>query len=58
MDLVAHLIRRNLDMLTDAEKVVGVKNDFKFVFFASFQNRTEAMGLELMEGLRDVCARL
>lgn len=58
MDLVAHLIRKNLDVLTDGEKVHAVKKDFKFVFFCSFQNRTEAMGLELMEGLRDICQRL
>ncbi|MFS8160340.1 MAG: hypothetical protein ACMG6E_09070, partial [Candidatus Roizmanbacteria bacterium] len=55
VDLIAHLIRKNLDLLSEYEKATGLKDDFRFVLFASFASREDSIGLEMMEGLRDIC---
>jgi hypothetical protein len=55
IDLVAHLIRKNLGLLSEYEKSTGVKDDFRLVLYASFTSREDSIGLELMEGLRDIC---
>jgi hypothetical protein len=55
--LIAHLIRRNLDLLSEYERETGFKDDFKFVLFVSFANREEAIGIEMMEALRDLCQK-
>ncbi len=34
--------------------ILGKGSNFKFILYASFQSREEAIGLELIEGLRDV----
>jgi predicted ferric reductase len=49
MDLVAHLIRKQLDILTSDEKTLIDANHFKFVLYVSFQNKEQAIGLELLE---------
>lgn len=55
LDLVAHLIRKNLQMLNLDEDEKLDSHSFKFVFYMSFQSREESCGLEICEGLRDIC---
>lgn len=58
MDLVAHLIRKQLDILTNDEKGLIDANDFKFVFYVSFQNREQAIALELLEKFDQLCKKM
>ena len=51
MDFVAALARLNLG--TDSTIKLG--ENFKFIFFASFQERAESLGLELCEALHAYC---
>lgn len=51
MDFVAALARFNLG--TDSTIKIG--KNFKFVFFASFQERAESLGVELCEALHAYC---
>jgi hypothetical protein len=39
VDLVAHLIRKNLGLLKENEKDMISESNFKFVFYVSFPNR-------------------
>ncbi len=55
MDLVAHLLRKNLGLLSKEEDAMLDGKNFKFVFYLSFQKREDSMGLELVEGLQSVC---
>ena len=55
VDLVAHLIRKNNDLLREKEEAFIDKKDFKFVFFVSFPTREEGIALELCEGLLQNC---
>lgn len=57
VDLVAHLIRKNLKLLNKEEAMMIDGDDFKFVLFASFCRREEAIALQLCEGLRDICSK-
>lgn len=50
VDLVAYLIRLNLDMISEDKGVLS-KTKFKFVLYASFPNRNEAVGLDLVDSL-------
>lgn len=50
VDLVAHLIRKNRNALS-SEEDSQLTEGFKFVFYVSFANQKEAIGLELLEGL-------
>ena len=55
MDLVALLIRQNLGLLTSGKVDLFDKGaSFKFVLYASFHTRVDAVGLELLEGLRNI----
>lgn len=54
VDLVAHLIRKNLNLLSDDEDTQLSRNDFKFVFYCSFRDRESAIALELLEGLHNL----
>ena len=54
VDLVAHLIRKNLNLLSDDEDTQLSRNDFKFVFYCSFRDRESAIALELLEGLNNL----
>lgn len=55
IDLVALLLRFNLGLITPESVPIFAKGStFKFVLYASFPNREEALGIELLEGLRDV----
>jgi hypothetical protein len=57
LDLVAHLIRKNLRLLNQKEDGRLDRDNFKFVFFVSFQSREESVGLELCEGLQAICQK-
>jgi hypothetical protein len=48
IDIVARLILQLLQRIPEDQML---STDFKFVFFASFMSREEAIGLDLMEGL-------
>jgi hypothetical protein len=54
LDLVAHLIRKNLGILNDTENNQLASN-FTFIFYISFPAKSEAIGLDLCEGLLDLC---
>ena len=50
VDLVAHLVRKNLGLLdADEEAQLGV--NFKFVMFMSFPKRDEAIAYDICAGL-------
>ena len=55
VDLVALLLRINLDLMPSHHSHILTNEKFKFVLFASFQNRYEAVGIEIMEGLDKIC---
>ena len=52
MDLVALMLRKNLGLLTEKSPING--SSFKFVLYASFPSRKDAIGLDLLEGLSHV----
>ncbi|CDW75650.1 cytochrome b5-like heme steroid binding domain containing protein [Stylonychia lemnae] len=54
LDLVAHLIRKNLDLLDKEENEMLSNTNFKFIFYLSFPNRQQAIGLALCEGLEKI----
>lgn len=54
VDLVAHLIRKNLNLLPIEEHQL-LQKDFKFVLFVSFPNRKDSVALELVDGLVELC---
>lgn len=61
VDLVAHLIRKNLGLLSHTENMMINDNsewgetvgsgEFKFVFYVSFRKKEEAVALDLLLGL-------
>ena len=55
VDLVAHLIRKYFDQLSSAEKTMINEKGFKFILYASFPNRTEALALDLVEKFDELC---
>ena len=55
LDLVALMVRLNLGLLKHDELPIFSKGStFKLVIYASFPSRTEAIGLELLEGLAEI----
>jgi hypothetical protein len=58
VDLVAHLIRKNLNLLKEEEEDKISDKNFKFVFYVSFPNRQDSVALELLEGLHELTKRL
>lgn len=55
LDLVALMIRHSLGLVpTGQASLIDEGSKFKFVLFASFHSREEAVGIELLEGLRDI----
>lgn len=57
VDLVAHLIRKNLNLLP-TEEHSQLSTDFKFVLYCSFPNKEESIALELVEGLAELTKKL
>jgi hypothetical protein len=57
LDLVAHMISKNLKKLNEVEDSYIGMEDFKFVFFVSFPKREDVIGLELCQGLHDICKK-
>ena len=59
MDLVALLVRQSLGLLNNKPSIkIFEGKTFKFVLYASFPSRSDAVGLELIEGLRDIQNKL
>lgn len=58
LDLVAHLIKKNLNMLDYVANSHLDNENFKFVFFVSFQKKEESIGLDLCEGLKLLNSKL
>jgi hypothetical protein len=54
VDLVAHLIRKNLGQLTPEEDLM-LGDDFKFIFYVSFPKKSEGVGLEMCQQFNDLC---
>ena len=50
MDLVAYLIRKNLDFANKSGKE-ELDSSFKFVLYASFPSQQDSIGADLCEGL-------
>mmetsp|Transcript_29445 Transcript_29445/g.28592 ORF Transcript_29445/g.28592 Transcript_29445/m.28592 type:complete len:103 (-) Transcript_29445:160-468(-) len=58
VDLVAHLARRALGILSEDEKGQIQEDSFKFVFYVSFSVRDDSIAVDLMEKTRDLCVAL
>ena len=56
VDLVAHLIRKNLGLLEPDEET-QLSDKFRFVMFTSFPKKDEAIAYELCAGLQDICQK-
>jgi hypothetical protein len=56
MDLIALMFRQNLGLFK--EKGFLNMSSFKFVLYASFPSRKDAIGIDLLEGLDDVTKTL
>ncbi|CDW80902.1 cytochrome b5-like heme steroid binding domain containing protein [Stylonychia lemnae] len=55
VDLVAHLIRKNLNLLPpDEDSQISIK-DFKFILYASFQSEQDSIAYEMCKGLHTYC---
>jgi hypothetical protein len=52
MDLIALMLRQNVGLLKEKSPINGAS--FKFVLYASFPSRKDAIGLDLLEGLNNV----
>ena len=57
MDLVAHLLKKNTDLLTVDEEKMTDLHHFKFVFYCAFAKREEAVGYEMCKGLEAICKK-
>lgn len=69
VDLVAHLILENLGLITTqdnsiltngssfvtTESMIGDQKNFKFILYASFQERADSVALELLEAFQIFC---
>jgi hypothetical protein len=51
IDLVAFLIRQDLDLLSKSDNEILNKDKFKFTLYASFASAQDAVALDLLEGL-------
>ena len=58
VDLVAHLVRKNLNLLKEHESGYISDKNFKFVFYVSFPNRQDSVALDLLEGLVELNKKL
>lgn len=55
MDLVALLIKVDLGLVDPASiPIFGKGSTFKFVLYASFASRADAIALDLLEGLHEI----
>ena len=54
IDLVARLALGQFSVFPNDQKL---HSDFKLVLFASFQSRQDAIALELLEAVRDLCKK-
>jgi hypothetical protein len=54
VDLLAFLIRMNLNLLKSGDKNLLDQENFKLVLYVSFPKREEAIALDLFEGLQEI----
>jgi hypothetical protein len=52
VDLVAFLIRLNLDLLKGEHRETIDKDNFRFILYISFPRKEEALAIELLEALQ------
>lgn len=52
MDLIALMLRQNLGLLKEKSPIN--EDSFKFLLYASFPSRKDAIGLDLLKGLNNV----
>lgn len=60
LDFAAFLLRGNLGLLNKEETPQGIfdpNSNFRFILYVSFDNRKDALGLELLEGLYEITQR-
>ena len=57
VDLVAHLIRKNLNLLPDHEESQLSRKDFKFIFYCSFRDKESGIAVEMMQGLQELAKK-
>jgi hypothetical protein len=57
IDLVAHLIKKNLGLLNERESA-RLDDSFKFVLYVSFATREDSIALDLLEGLQTINTKL
>ena len=55
LDLVAHLIRKNLGLLSEEEDSQLSTSEFRFILYASFGSVEESLGYDLCKGLDNMC---
>ncbi len=55
VDLVAHLIRKNLGMLNQEEDGQLDNKRFKFILYVSFAKKEDSIALDLCKGLTNIC---
>lgn len=58
LDLVAHLIRKNLGLVSTTEDKQIDLNNFKFILYVSFANKNDIIGYKLCKGLASIVKRL
>lgn len=51
VDLIAYLIRLNLNVLNPGDDNILNMNRFKFILYASFANPDDVIGKDLLNGL-------
>ncbi|CDW89749.1 cytochrome b5-like heme steroid binding domain containing protein [Stylonychia lemnae] len=57
VDLVAHLIRKNFNLLTPEEDSQINIEEFRFILYASFKNEEDSIAYEMCQGLQNYCRK-
>jgi len=55
IDLIAHLVRKYLGLLTELESTYFDYDNFKLMMYISYHRREDSIGLELIEALDSFC---
>ncbi len=55
--MVAHLIRKNLGLLSHEENSQLDSTSFKFILYASFPSKEDSVARDLCEGLSQLCGK-
>lgn len=57
VDLVAHLIRKNLNLLPEHEDSQLSRTKFKFVFYVSFRDKDSGIAVDLLQGCQELARK-